>query len=99
LAGSIAKGYATDIKDAAIMPLEVESQVGDACSGRFILEPLTDPDLKGYSFRTEILVFERTNITVILLVQYIDGFDIPVTIWDAAQILDQKISDLKIETK
>lgn len=97
LAGSIAKGYTTDIKDATIMPLKMESQVGDAYSGRVILEPLTDPDLQEYSSRTEILVFERNKITVILLVQYIEGFDIPITILEAAQMLDRKISDLKIQ--
>jgi hypothetical protein len=91
---SITKGYIFD-RNVNVEELLLLNPVGDAYSGRAFTESLADIGYPEYHTRTQILVFERDRISVILLVQYVEEFPRPVSVEDVAHFLDQKIMELE----
>jgi len=92
LIDSIAKGYAPR-SNTTISELAVPERIGDIAAGRTFLTKFDQPGLEKYAARTDIVVFQRNIATVILLVEYVDGFTPAVAIGDVAKLLDQRIVD------
>lgn len=67
--------------------------VGDVYSAKTFKWSNADVGYPEYHTRTEILVFERNKITVILLFQYIDELPVSISITRMAEMLDQQIQD------
>jgi hypothetical protein len=91
---SITKGY-TIGKNVEVEELYLSYPVGNAYSGRTFRESLANIGFSQYHSRTQILVFERNRICVILLVQYVEELPQPVSLEDVAHLLDQRIRDLE----
>lgn len=90
---SITKGY-TIGKNVTVEELFLLNPVGDAYSGRMFNKSLSDIGYPEYHTRTQILVFERNKISVILLVTYVEELPSSVSMEDVAHLLDRKIRDL-----
>lgn len=91
---SITKGY-TIGKNVTVEELFLLNPVGDAYSGRMFNKSMSDIGYSEYHTRTQILVFERNKISVILLVTYVEELPRRVSIEDVAELLDQRIVDLE----
>jgi hypothetical protein len=59
-------------------------------------ESLSNIGYPEYHMRTQVLVFERNRISVVLLVSYVEELPKPTSIEYLAQLLDQQIMDLDI---
>jgi hypothetical protein len=93
LVDSIASGYIGS-SETEIEVLSVPDSIGDVVAGRTFITPLETPGLEEYAVRTEIMVFQRNIATVILVVEYVDGFTPAITLTDTAQILDKRILEM-----
>jgi hypothetical protein len=93
LVDSIASGYIGS-SETEIEVLSVPDSIGDVVAGRTFITPLETPGLEEYAVRTEIMVFQRNTATVILVVEYVDGFTPAITLTDTAQILDKRILEM-----
>ena len=93
MARSITRGFVIG-KNVDVAELFLDHPVGDAYSGRTYNESMDDIGYPEYHTRTQVLVFERNNITVILLVQYVEELPVSVSILEMAEILDQRIQNL-----
>jgi hypothetical protein len=91
---SITKGY-TIGKNVEVEELYLSYPVGNTYSGRTFSESMANIGFPQYHTRTQILVFERNRICVILLVQYVEELPQPVSLEDVAHLLDQRIRDLE----
>ncbi len=94
LTRSITKGY-TFGRNVDVEEMKLATPVGDAYAGRTFNESMDDIGFPEYHTRTEILVFERNRITVILLVQYVEELPVSASIREVAEILDRKILGLE----
>lgn len=93
IARSVTKGY-TIGKSVDVEELLLLYPVGDAYSGRTFNESLANIGYPEYHMRTQVLVFERNLISVVLLVRYVEELPRPVSIEEIARLLDQRIMAL-----
>ena len=93
IARSITKGY-TIGKSVDVEELLLLYPVGDAYSGRTFNESLANIGYPDYHMRTQVLVFERNMISVVLLVRYVEELPRPISIEEIARLLDQRIMAL-----
>jgi hypothetical protein len=92
LVDSFAKGYTLGSK-STVSELVMPESIGDIAAGRTFVVKLDQPGLEKYAVRTDIVVFQRNIATIILLVEYVDGFTPAIKINDLAKILDKRIVD------
>lgn len=95
IARSITKGY-TIGKNVDVEELLLLNPIGDAYSGRTFNESLANIGYPEYNMRTQVLVFERNRISVVMLVRYVEELPKPVSIEEIARLLDQRIVDLAV---
>jgi len=94
LTRSMVKGFVFT-KNVEVRNLVLDKPVGDVYSGKTFIWSNKDVGFPEYHTRTEILVFERNKITVILLFQYVDEFPVAISIEAIAHSLDRQIQDLE----
>lgn len=86
LADSIIGAFGVEVDE-----LSLPEPVGDVATGRTFAVKLERSGLEDYAVRTDLLVFQRDFVTVVLLLEYIDDIPPAITVFEVAGTLDRQI--------
>ncbi len=90
---SIVKGFVF-ARDVEVEDLVLSKPVGDVYSGKTFAWSNEDVGYPNLHTRTEVLVFERDKITVLLFLQYVEELPVSISIEAEAEKLDAQIQNL-----
>ena len=90
---SMVKGFVFT-RDVEVEDLVFNKPIGDVYSGKTFAWSNGDVGYPNLHTRTEILVFERDKITVMLFLQYIEELPVSLSIETEAEKLDAQIQNL-----
>lgn len=90
---SMVKGFVF-ARDVDVEDLVFNKPIGDVYSGKTFTWSNGDVGYPNLHTRTEILVFERDKITVMLFLQYVEELPVSLSIETEAEKLDAQIQNL-----